>query len=86
MFEDGSVREYKANYEIPNPIVTLQGRPIGFKVFTGKNSNGTPNMPLQVQVIYNSCMCPLSFFVEKTAPSNMAITVGIDIVAKTQPI
>ena len=48
MFEDDSIREYKANYEIMNPIVNLKGRPIGFKILTGTNSNGTPNMPLQV--------------------------------------
>ena len=62
-FEDNSIREYKANHPTPNPIVILKGRPIGFKTYTGTNSNGTPNMPLQIQLIYNSCMCPLSFFI-----------------------
>ena len=69
-----------------DPILILLGRPIGFKALFGENSSGTQNMPLQVQVIYNSCMCPLSYFIVQTNPSDMTIEVFTDAVAKTQPI
>jgi hypothetical protein len=60
VLEDGTVLDYKANYMFTEPLLVLPGRPLGFKALFGENSSGTDNMPLQVQVIYNACMCPLS--------------------------
>lgn len=81
--EDGTELNYKANYPINGPIYQLAGRPVGFKASFGTNNKGSPSMVLAVQVIYNSCMCPLSVFLERTPPIDWDVTVGVDTTPMT---
>lgn len=64
-FEDGTQREYRANYPTPSPDYRLEGRLVGFKAFFGDNGSGVTltDQPLAFHMLYNSCMCPLSEFI-----------------------
>lgn len=50
----------RANGQEQSPVLRLEGRPIGFRVWMGEG--GKENQPLLLSVIYNSCNCPASTF------------------------
>ena len=71
--ESGLIHVIKANFPIftPDPERNLKGRPIGFKIelgHTAVDALNTPNQLMQVQLIYNSCMCPDSQYLANRAP------------------
>ena len=81
--DSGSDLIYKANYPIyrPFPPAALKGRPIGFRVefgHTGVDLQNTPNQPMQLQVIFNYCLCSESEFLKNAPPADMKIEALVD--------
>ena len=74
---------FKANYPIyyPNPPEVLGGPPIGFLIEFGHTAVdllNTPNQMMQLQTIYNACVCPSSYFLGNAPPPDLSTvaTVG----------
>ena len=73
---------FKANYNVEYPQFTLGGSAVGFTGIFGENINNTKNQPLAMQIWYNGCMCPLSFFEHQGDLNAMDIVVNTDSAAK----
>lgn len=67
----GTEYSFRANGEEMSPKIRMAGRPIGFRVWVG--SGGIPNQPLLMSIVYNSCNCPATSFIDSLSPADMTI-------------
>ena len=49
----------------------LSGRPIGFRAIIGNGRSG--NMPIRLNIVYNSCNCPASLFLVAPDATDLSI-------------
>ena len=61
----------KADGENSGSLATLSGRPIGFRATIGNGRSG--NMPIRLNVVYNSCNCPASEFIGAFEATDLSI-------------